>query len=152
MPTLNAFAAAPINVSRAASTFIDSGAVQLLAVHPYAESIPAMNAAAFDRLSLSILTDGQLSPVVMFQGKVLDGRHRLVVAQQQGLGLWVTEFTGSERDAMTLAIKANVQRRQLTDSQRALAAAKKVTTTLGGQQAFGAVSQAQAAEMFDVSL
>ena len=44
--------------------------------HPYAEVFPPLTAAEFDALCRAILLRGLHEPIVMHEGKILDGRHR----------------------------------------------------------------------------
>jgi ParB-like chromosome segregation protein Spo0J len=139
-------------VNTTAARLIDHAVLSALPVHPYAEQTPAMSATSLDALASSLASEGQLTPVTLYQGQILDGRHRRIAAERAGVGLWVVDFTGSDRAARLAAIQQNVSTRDLTESQRALAAAKIVTTSNGGVQNADAVSQAEAAALFNVSL
>jgi hypothetical protein len=131
---------------------IPANQVGAMVVHSLANMIPAMPESSIVQLTQSMVANGQLTPVTMFEGRVLDGRHRLIAAQRAGLPLNIVNFEGTAREAMLVAVQQNVARRQLTVSQRAVAAAKAVTSTVGGTQAAGTVTQSQAADMFQVSL
>ena len=52
---------------------------------PCVELFPAMNSDEFNALKQSIQRNGQSEPILLFQGKVVDGRHRLKACQELGI-------------------------------------------------------------------
>jgi hypothetical protein len=44
--------------------------------HPYAALLPLMGGEEFDRLVESIKLFGQLNPIILYRGQILDGRNR----------------------------------------------------------------------------
>lgn len=99
-----------------------STTVQELEVHPLALLIPGMSDADELRLRADIEINGVLEPLVLFEGKVLDGRHRLRIAVSAGAIVRVEQFTGTAADARSYVWSANVSRRHLSQAQLALAA------------------------------
>src|ERR1700722_19517139 len=65
-----------------------------LAVHPLAQLIPLITPGDLDRLSDDIAANGVNEPLVMFGGRVLDGRNRLAVASVTGIPVRLREFDG----------------------------------------------------------
>ena len=89
--------------------------------HPLADAFPRMDAEAFDDLASSIRDNGLRRPIVLLEGKVLDGRHRLRACEAAGVEAEFEEFEGG--DPVAFIVDENVRRRHLTVSQRAMVAA-----------------------------
>lgn len=139
--------------------------------HEYANLFPMLDAGALTAVTADIAEYGVREPVVLYQGKVLDGRNRCVAARKLGLSVPVREFTGSDTDALAFVISTNLHRRHLTESQRASVAARLANMTrsdagrLGGKNgeananlqllpaetAQASVTNAAAAAMLNVS-
>ena len=93
-------------------------------VHPIAARLPLMSDAELAGLTESIRTSGQREPAVLLDGQILDGRNRARACEGLGLELRTREATPEERAAPATASRdANLHRRHLTESQRALYAA-----------------------------
>jgi ParB-like chromosome segregation protein Spo0J len=76
----------------------------------------------FESLKASIKAHGIQTPIVMFEGKILDGRNRYLAARAVGHQFQPQNFITFARDLATAkdwVISANVQRRHLTSAQRA---------------------------------
>ena len=97
-----------------------------VAPHPLAELLPVPSRAGFEQLYTTIAVDGQQVPGVMLGGKLLDGRSRRAVREQLGLPLKVQDFIGSEEQALTYVLDANIYHRDLSAAQRACIAATLV--------------------------
>ena len=54
-------------------------------LHPAAELFPVMDEAAFAALVADIATHGQREPILIHNGQVIDGRHRLRACEQLGI-------------------------------------------------------------------
>ena len=100
-----------------------SGSTKLmeLQVHPLALAIPPMTARERDALRESIGKDGVKVPLVMYQGKVLDGRNRLYFASTLNKPVHLEEFHGTEEEAKRHVALLNLSRRHLTAQQCAVA-------------------------------
>jgi ParB-like chromosome segregation protein Spo0J len=113
---------------------------QIAGVHEYAELYPRMTPEEFATLLADILANGQREPVVlMLDGQVLDGRHRLEACQELGIEPWCVLFVGSdgmgsEEDALEYVRARNAARRHSTPSQRAMTAARERKFALGFSQ------------------
>jgi ParB-like chromosome segregation protein Spo0J len=100
--------------------------------HPLANVFPLIGGEEFAELVEDVRANGLFSPVVMFEGKILDGRNRYLACQQLGIPHTEKQFTGE--DAAAYVWSANAVRRQLTASQKALAAAKISDAKVGYNQ------------------
>lgn len=86
-------------------------------VHPLAELIPAMTDAEYADLLADVKANGQLEPITLHQGKILDGRHRARACEELGLEPTTRDYEGDSPAAYVLSL--NVKRRSLSVSQRA---------------------------------
>lgn len=86
--------------------------------HPLATKFPDMNDKDFAALVADIQANGQREPAVIFQGQILDGRHRARACAMLGIDLVTTVFEGDEEAAARLVDSLNVHRRHLTREQR----------------------------------
>lgn len=94
-------------------------------IHRFAEFLPLPDDRSPETLSLqdSLLANGMLTPVLLFQDKILDGRRRYFAHKKlPQIELLTEEFNGSEEEALERAIALNTDRRELNTSQRALLA------------------------------
>lgn len=94
-----------------------------LSMHPVTRAIldmTAMTDMEFAGLQASIRRSGVHTPLILFQGRVLDGLHRLAVASAWGLAVQIEEFVGDEEAARHRWVQANVLRQHLTVDERAL--------------------------------
>lgn len=122
--------------------------------HPLAQLLPMIEGAAYDELVADVKARGVQRPIVLFDGKILDGRNRYMAARDAGVGYPVVEYTGD--DPVGFVISENLQRRHLTTGQRATAAAKLADLPRGRPSDKSAdlrniPTTAEAAEMLSVS-
>ena len=98
----------------------------MLEYHDYAKLFPSMTEDEKTALKEDIRRNGIQSPIVLFEGKVLDGRHRYESAIEIGLTEEEIPFTNlnGSADPLTYAMASNFHRRHLGASQRALIAAR----------------------------
>ena len=102
------------------------------AIHPVAALFPFIEGPAFDEFVEDIRQNGQREPVVLdATGRLLDGRNRARACRILGIEVKETRYTGD--DATAWIISHNVHRRHLTESQRAMVAAKLANLRHGGQ-------------------
>lgn len=87
--------------------------------HPYSQLFPLIDGVRLDELADDIRQNGLLTPILVFQGKVLDGRNRLRACEIAGVQARFEEFVGTEEEALARVLSANLFRRQLTEIQRA---------------------------------
>src|SRR5258705_856322 len=98
------------------SLFADS---EEFKVHPVAEMFPMMSDEELDELAEDIKQNGQLLPIIVKDGLIIDGRNRLEACRRAGVEAEYQELGG--QDSIGLIFSANVERRHLTPSQRAMA-------------------------------
>jgi ParB/RepB/Spo0J family partition protein len=99
----------------------------MLEVHPIADLFPLMEGADFQALVDSIRKNGLIHPIIVCDGKILDGRNRYRACLKAGVEPRYTEFSSIEQMKMVGLVSAlNLERRHLNDSQRALVAAELV--------------------------
>jgi ParB-like chromosome segregation protein Spo0J len=110
-----------------------------LALHPLCTLIPPCTEEEFKELKEDIKKNGLQVPIKLFEGKILDGRSRHMACVElekewYPVDFKAEDFTRTTNDALAYVISMNVKRRHLTASQRAIIAARLVTTTLGGDR------------------
>ncbi|AXC50043.1 hypothetical protein DRW48_10380 [Paracoccus suum] len=124
--------------------------------HDYANLFPMLDAAAQDRLRDDIRQFGVREPIVLFNGRILDGRNRYMAARDLGLEFPVADYAGTDAEALAYVLSTNLHRRHLTESQRAAVAAKLANmpqgarTDLEPSANLRKVSTAEAATMLNV--
>lgn len=105
-----------------APTFPAGNAVLL--PHPLSETVPGqMTEEEFIALCASIKADGQCQPIVLFEGKILDGRARYKAVRHLGNLPTTVQFEGDVAKAAAFVIDNNLHRRQLNSMQKALVGA-----------------------------
>lgn len=92
-------------------------------VHEIATLFPHMSDVDRDHLRVSLIKEGQLEDILVFEGKILDGRHRYETCVELGLEPRVREFEGDLGSAFSHSVALNLSRRHLTTVQRAAAGA-----------------------------
>lgn len=100
--------------------------------HPLADIFPLIDGAEFVALRDDIAAHGVREPVILFEGAILDGRNRYRAALAAGVDCPMTEYRGD--DAAAFVVSLNIHRRHLTESQRAMAAAKLANIEVGQNQ------------------
>jgi ParB-like chromosome segregation protein Spo0J len=98
-------------------------------VHPYAELFPMIPDAELAELAKDIAEHGLREPVVMYQDMILDGRHRLRACEIANIEPRTVPYRGE--DPLAYVISKNLHRRHLTESQRAMVAAKMANLEQG---------------------
>lgn len=102
--------------------------------HAYSEIFPLIEGADFDALVLNIEAHGLREKIVLYKGKILDGRNRFLACEKARVKPAYRDFIGNDEDALEFVISANIHRRHLTESQRAMAAARIANLPLGSNQ------------------
>jgi ParB-like chromosome segregation protein Spo0J len=94
-----------------------------LPIHPAADLFPMLPASELQALADDIRTNGQREPVVLWDGQVLDGRNRLAACALAGVEP-LTRTLDVCPDPLAYVLSTNLHRRHLSESQRAMVAAK----------------------------
>ena len=87
--------------------------------HPIACIFPMMSGDELDGLVEDIRSHGCREPVILYEGKILDGRNRWTASIQAGVTPDTAEFSGSYLEAIEFVWSTNFTRRHLTSSQAA---------------------------------
>lgn len=120
--------------------------------HDYANLFPMLDAAAQDNLRADIQAHGVREPIIIFAGRILDGRNRYMAARDLGLDFPVVDFDGTDADALAYVLSTNLHRRHLTESQRAAVAAKLANMRDGDVSRFSQSANLHSGEAAQVSL
>ena len=111
-----------------------------LMAHPLATLMPEASPEEYAGLRDSIRSVGLKQSLLLWEGQVLDGRHRLRACQELGIEPTTRELTpeevgdGSPEELLKFVAAMNLHRRHLTPSQRAMAAARAANGTRGGDR------------------
>lgn len=89
--------------------------------HPLSACFGDMDADEFQALKDDIEAHGQHEPVLLFDGRVLDGWHRYQAVTQLGMKVQTFTFDGTFEEAQERVISSNDKRRHRTVAQRAQA-------------------------------
>jgi len=90
--------------------------------HPIADVWPMMDEAKLAELADDIRKNGQLVPVWIYEGKILDGRNRWAACNIAGIEPKTKEYTGDEPTAFAVAM--NDRRRHMNKGALAAVAAE----------------------------
>jgi len=99
-------------------------------VHPAADLFPLITGDSFEAFVADIKANGLMEPIVVDSvGQIIDGRNRARACERVGIAITTTTYEGS--DVIQYVVSHNLHRRHLTDSQRAMIAAKLATRRPG---------------------
>jgi len=85
--------------------------------HILADTFPLITGIEFERLIEDIRKNGLFEPIVLHEGKILDGRNRYKACSQLGINCASVEYEGD--DPLGFVLSLNLHRRHLTPSQLA---------------------------------
>jgi ParB-like chromosome segregation protein Spo0J len=121
--------------------------------HPLAALFPLMTGQPYEDLKADIAAQGQREPVWLYEGKIVDGRNRYQACQELGRPCLVRQYQGDQ--PLAFIVSLNLQRRHLTDSQRAIIGEKLATMRQGERTDLSdraeRFSQGQAADLMQIS-
>jgi hypothetical protein len=112
--------------------------------HKLAEYFPLLEGEEFEQLKQDIKENGLLEPIVTHEGQILDGVNRYNACVELGVLPDTREFNGG--DPLSYVISANIRRRHMDKSQRAMLATemlpeleakareRQATSLLGGRR------------------
>lgn len=100
-----------------------------LTFHPIAENFPLLEGGEYEAFRADIAANGLQVPILLVDGKVIDGRNRYRACRDSGVELSYQEWDGDDDDAtlIALVISLNLQRRHMSASKRAMVAARLKT-------------------------
>ena len=81
-----------------------------------------MTSEQFDALVADVAKRGVIQPVVVHDGKIIDGRHRWLACEKLGCACPTVEWTGGAESAVEHVVALNASRRHMTPGQRACVA------------------------------
>src|SRR6266700_3504491 len=87
-----------------------------LEYHPIAEDFPSLSPEELRALAKDIATNGLREPIVLFEGKILDGRHRYQACMTENVPAEFIEYNGS--DPVAFVESMNFYRRHLTRHEK----------------------------------
>lgn len=102
---------------------------QELEFHPIADGYPLASPTEYDALQENIRQYGLISPIILYNGKILDGRNRYIACRESDVEPRYETFTGTYEEAFRYSNSLNATRRHLNKGQKAMVAAKAVLDT-----------------------
>ena len=92
--------------------------------HRFADAFPLLSDDELSTLAEDIREHGQREPIRIYEGAILDGRNRYRACKIAGVRPWIEESAATtDEDALRESVSANLHRRHLTTSQRAMVGA-----------------------------
>jgi len=101
-------------------------------IHPIATIFPRPSDEVIDAMALDIKARNQQQPAVLFEDMILDGVTRQEACKRAGVEVWVVPYGGD--DPIGFVLSANLHRRHLAVSQRAMVAASLADLKVGANQ------------------
>jgi ParB-like chromosome segregation protein Spo0J len=126
-------------------------------IHPLCDIFPAMADAELKELAADIKANGQREIIFTLDDMILDGRNRFAACKLVKLTPKLIPYDG--KDPLAFVLSKNLHRRHLTESQRAMVAAKLAGGNHGNPARFSQAanlplaetcSQTEAAEKLNV--
>ena len=105
--------------------------------HEIANVFPLLDGRALEDLTDDIRRYGQVATILLYEGKILDGRNRWRACQTLGIVPRTSEFEGDFAAAVRMVISLNLHRRHMTNAQLAEAAASMASLRVGSNQHAG---------------
>jgi hypothetical protein len=89
--------------------------------HPFAALFPELPPEELTLLARDIKERGQLEPIIIYKGLILDGRNRYRACQIAGVKPWIEEFNakGAKGSPQDFVLSRNLRRRHLSMGQKA---------------------------------
>jgi ParB-like chromosome segregation protein Spo0J len=121
-----------------------------ISFHELANIFPLIEGKEFQDLVDDIQANGLSEPILLYEGKILDGRNRYRACLEAFVNPTFQTYSGD--NPLAKVISLNLKRRHLDESQRAMVAARIATLPKGTNQhaQICAPSQVEAADMLNV--
>ena len=100
--------------------------------HELANLFPLMDNSQYGDLVSDVKSNGLIESIVLHENKILDGRNRYNACNDAGVEPIFTYYEGE--DALSYVISLNLNRRHLSESQRAMIGAKLANMKHGGDR------------------
>ena len=114
-------------------------------LHDLARIFPAQTPEEFAEMKASIAKIGQMQPITVWQGQIIDGSHRYQACLELGKPP-VYQFLEDDIDPVAFVVSANINRRHLDVSQRAI-----IGYRLSSESGNDDLNQQEAAQLLGVS-
>jgi ParB-like chromosome segregation protein Spo0J len=132
--------------------------MRALDFHPVADLFPMMSERELADLTADIREHGLREPVWLHRdGRIVDGRNRYRACLSVGVEPETRTYTGEDSALVSFVVSLNLHRRHLSESQRAMVAARIAGFRHGGDRVseqaanLPLATQAEAAEQLQVS-
>jgi ParB-like chromosome segregation protein Spo0J len=103
--------------------------------HPFADVWRLFTEDEFAKLKADIQAHGMRLPIILYAGKILDGRNRYRACRELGIPTrYETAKAKTDAEALALVVSLNEHRRHLSEAERAFIAEKLATMTEGRQK------------------
>lgn len=145
LPVANPTALADLATTTASSKEGD----RTIPPHPLADIFPLLDDDGLRALAHDIGTHGLREDIVVYQGKILDGRCRYRACEIAGVMPSVTQYAGD--NPLAFVVSHNLHRRHLNESQRAMVAARLADLQRGANQYSAGLPLGRAAKLMNVS-
>jgi hypothetical protein len=120
--------------------------------HPLAGLFPRMGRYEYEELKADIRRNGLRMPIVLYEGRILDGRNRFRACRETGILPRFFNYEGDDPEGVVASL--NLHRRHLNPSQWAMIAARLADSKPGGDRTKPqncGLSHGQAAARFKIS-
>jgi phage N-6-adenine-methyltransferase len=121
--------------------------------HPVANIFPLLEGGELAKLADDIAANGQRERIWLHRdGRIVDGRNRWLACRRLGVACKARTYEGDDDTLVRFVVSLNLHRRHLSESQRAMAAARIANLGHGQKKADApiGVSQPEAADMLNV--
>jgi hypothetical protein len=117
--------------------------------HPLAELFPLPSEDELCAMADDIAAHGLREPIVTLEGKILDGRCRHLACKMAAVEPQFENYAGN--DPVAYVLSRNACRRHMSESQRAMVAARVANLKIGANQRSEGLSIGRAAQLLNVS-
>lgn len=110
----------------------DNGAVHL-SMHELTTLFPSMTEEEYTGFKADVALNGIHQPIAVWQGQIIDGRHRYQVCQELGIQPPL-HYLDDDADPVSYILSENMSRRNMNPGQRAIVMAMLPKIGLGGDR------------------
>ena len=127
--------------------------ITTLDIHPEANITPRMTTEQYNALKLDIEKNGQLEPIVLYRGRIIDGRHRYCIMSELGIKTVVVVSISNNSTIMDIRtiVKSKEIHRHQTPTQLAIYAYRQmISYNSDSRNKDSVMTQSDAAREFGV--
>lgn len=127
--------------------------ITTLDIHPEANITPRMTTEQYNALKLDIEKNGQLEPIVLYRGRIIDGRHRYWIMSELGIKTVVVVSISNNSTIMDIRtiVKSKEIHRHQTPTQLAIYAYRQmISYNSDSRNKDSVMTQSDAAREFGV--